>query len=59
MPDSLIDQSTFTEPVVSPTPGEDVGTWGSLTKQALQALANRTRFMKNEVDAVTGNELLL
>jgi hypothetical protein len=54
MPDNLTDQDEFTTPVTSPTPGGDTGVWGSITKTALQSLSNRTRWLRNNLDTLTG-----
>jgi hypothetical protein len=50
MPTNLVDVSEFTDPVQSPTPGGDADIWGAILKDdGLQALANRTRYLKDLV----------
>lgn len=53
MPTNLTDSSAFTDPVQVPTAGDPVGAGpGSYLRTALQALANRTRYL---YDAIATN----
>jgi len=49
MPGNITDANVFTDPVNTPLDGESAN--GSSVLDALQDLANRTRFLKNQVDA--------
>jgi len=54
MPQDLIETSTFSAPVTKPEPVVDRGVWFPIADAALQALTNRTRFLLNGLEALTG-----
>jgi hypothetical protein len=53
MPVNITDSPTFTDPVTAPDDGDDAN--GATFQASPQALSNRTRYLKNRVDALYGN----